>query len=176
MTDNENKQDEGVILEGEVISSSQTHYEQAKNALAKGDVEQSHALATNQDTPPEVLYYLAQSGDDEARVGVAQNTATPIQADEILAEDDYVEVRSELARKIARIIPNLNPDDANELQKHSINILNKLAEDKIPKVREIIATELKDTHKSTKRANSKISTRPRRIGYSTNFRIFTTTE
>ncbi|MCK5040750.1 MAG: DUF2336 domain-containing protein [Sphingomonadales bacterium] len=163
MSDDKNKPSEGVILEGEVIPNTDKKYEQAKSALAVGDAEQAHALASNKETPPEVLYYLAENGDDEARVGVAKNTATPMQADEILVDDEHAEVRMELARKIARIIPNLNPDDADELQKHSINILNKLAEDQLPKVREIIATELKETDKAPKELIIKLAHDPEEI-------------
>jgi uncharacterized protein (DUF2336 family) len=149
MSDNKSP-DEKIVLEGEILSETDNHYEQTKKALALGDVKQTHALATDENTQPEVLYYLAKNGDNEARVGVAKNTATPIQADEILVDDEYAEVRAELARKITRIIPNLRPEDANQLQKHSINILNKLAEDQLPKVREIIATELKATNQAPK--------------------------
>lgn len=163
MSNDKNSPVEGVVIEGEVLTSSDDQYEQAKGALTKGDAEQSHALATDKNTPPEVLYYLAQNGDDEARVGVAQNTATPIQADEILADDEYAEVRMELARKIARIIPNLNPSDADQLQIHSIKILNKLAEDQLPKVRQIIATELKDTKKAPKDLIIKLAHDPEEI-------------
>lgn len=140
----------GEVIEGEVLSSSNDHYERAKKALADGDVKQSHALAVDTNTPPEVLYYLADKGDDEARVGVATNTATPIQADEILADDPYADVREELARKISRIIPNLNPDETDQLREKSIEILNKLAQDQLPSVRAIIAEELKQADNAPK--------------------------
>ena len=150
MPDDKKTQKGAVVLEGGVVSPKNDHYERAKKALAEGNVEQSHALAIDTNTPPEVLYYLADKGDDEARVGVATNTATPIQADEMLADDPYADVRCELARKIARILPDLRPDEADQLREKSIDILNKLADDQLPKVREIIATELKQTNNAPK--------------------------
>lgn len=147
---NKKEQSGAPTIEGEVLPPKKGLYEDAKKALAKGDLNQSHALANNPKTPPEVLYYLAENGDDEARVGVAKNTATPMQADEILAQDEFAEVRMELARKISRILPDLRPGEADQLREKSIEILNILANDQLPKVRAIISNELKHSKNAPK--------------------------
>ena len=144
MADKENKEERDVLI-GEVIT-----YEEARNVLESGDQSSADKLAKNQDTPPEVLYYLADIGPDGVRAHVAANSATPYQADELLVDDPFDEVRIELARKIGRIIPDLKPGEASQLREHSIKILEKLAQDQLPKVREVIAQAIKSSDQAPK--------------------------
>ncbi len=118
-------------------------YDKAKNLLEKGSEKQRLNLASHKDTTPEVLYYLADDASAGVRKQIARNPSTPIQADAALVSDEDEEVRGELARKIARLVPGLNPDEQSTLRDSTIEILEKLASDQLPKIRAIIAEEIK---------------------------------
>src|SRR5690348_17253118 len=78
--------------------------------LEERNNEAREELAGRNDAAPEVLFFLASEGSIKARRAIARNTATPAHANRLLAEDTDEDVRSELARKIGRLIPNLPPD------------------------------------------------------------------
>jgi uncharacterized protein (DUF2336 family) len=118
-------------------------YEQARSALETEADSLHRQLATRADAPPEVLYYLAENGKPSVRALVAANAATPHKADLILSDDADDEVRCELARKIARLLPDLSCDDRIRLREATLSVLDKLAGDQLPKVRRILADELK---------------------------------
>ncbi|WP_417320015.1 DUF2336 domain-containing protein [Emcibacter sp.] len=120
-------------------------YEEAKTALELQKSKDKRLLAQLPETQPEVLYYLASDEDADIRRDVARNESTPIQADEILANDNDDEVRAELARKIARIFPDLSQHDQVQIRETAIDILEKLASDQFPKVRQIVSEELKSS-------------------------------
>ncbi|HEX4533856.1 MAG TPA: DUF2336 domain-containing protein [Rhizomicrobium sp.] len=101
------------------------------------------SLAASPDSAPEVLYYLATEGDARTRVAVAGNLATPAQANKILASDADEDVRIELARKIARLMPTLSPSENGRLCEMTIETLEQLAQDQLPRVRTILAEEIK---------------------------------
>jgi hypothetical protein len=90
-------------------------YEKAKEIAQKGSVDERRKLASREDLEPELLYYFATDEAPEVRREVADNDGAPLQADVILAKDENGEVRSELARKISRLIPNLSNDQADKL-------------------------------------------------------------
>jgi len=100
-------------------------------------------LASRTDAAPEVLFFLASEGSIKARRAIAQNAATPAHANRLLAEDTDEEVRSELARKIGRLIPNLPGDASEKMRALTIETLERLAEDQLPRVRHILAEEIK---------------------------------
>lgn len=138
--DNENKsQKRRPVLEGEIIT-----YDDAKTILIEGEVQDKLTLANKNEVSPEVLYYLAEDESPEVRVAVASNPATPIQADGILVEDTSDEVRMELARKIARLLPGITPTATHQLREQAIDILDKLAQDQVAKIRRIISEEIKE--------------------------------
>lgn len=118
-------------------------YEKARSALETEAESLHRQLATRPDAPPEVLYYLAENGKPSVRALVAANAATPHKADLMLTEDPDDEVRCELARKIARLLPDLSSEDRIRLREATIAVLEKLAADHLPKVRRILADELK---------------------------------
>ncbi|WP_321397106.1 DUF2336 domain-containing protein [Emcibacter sp.] len=120
-------------------------YEKARAALEKQKANDKKLLAQRPETQPEVLYYLASDQDAAIRRDVAGNESTPIQADEILANDNDNEVREELARKISRIFPDLSRHDQVQIREKAIEILEKLASDQFPKVRQIVSEELKSS-------------------------------
>jgi uncharacterized protein (DUF2336 family) len=100
-------------------------------------------LASRTDAAPEVLFFLASEGSIKARRAIARNTTTPAHANRLLAEDTDEEVRSELARKIGRLIPDLPEDASEKMRALTIETLERLAEDQLPRVRRILAEEIK---------------------------------
>lgn len=119
-------------------------YTDARELLEDQSAELRSNLAAREETQPEMLYYLASDPARDVRVKVAGNPSLPGQAFARLSEDDEDEVRGELAHKIGRLIPNLSDDEAVSLREYAIEALEKLAEDQVPRVRQIIAEEIKD--------------------------------
>lgn len=124
--------------------SDAARYEKARDALEQGADGKIKKLAGQAKTHPEMLYYLATNGDAETRCVVAANEATPIQADEILADDGLDDVREALALKIGRLLPDLPADARTDVGQKSLDILQKLASDELPKVRAIVAEAIKN--------------------------------
>ncbi len=120
-------------------------YEEARSALETHSETLSRELASREDAAPEMLYYLAQNGSNEVRALVAGNSATPIQADSLLAHDDDDEVRTQLARKISRLLPGLSEQEATKIREQTIKIIDTLAQDRLPRVRQIVAEEIKNS-------------------------------
>ena len=119
-------------------------YEKAREIAAKGSDEERRRLAENEDLEPEILYYFATDKSADVRKAVAVNRGTPLQADRILADDTDEGVRTELAHKIGRLVPELDPKENQRLAEMVIEILEVLARDELPRVRAIIAEELKN--------------------------------
>jgi len=111
--------------------------------LKKGSDVQREKLAARKDARPEVLYYLAEDKSADVRKEIARNPSTPPQANAILQHDENEEVRAELARKIGRLVPDMGAAEKEALREQAINILEVLAQDQLPKVRAIIAEEIK---------------------------------
>lgn len=118
-------------------------YETARDLAQDPDPKIRADLASRTDTQPEVLYFLAGDTQPEVRLAVAANPAAPGHADVLLAGDDNEEVRGELARKIGRLLPNLGPDKAARLRDMTLSTLHSLAQDQVPRVRAMLAEELK---------------------------------
>jgi uncharacterized protein (DUF2336 family) len=100
-------------------------------------------LAARRDVRPEILYYLAADALVEVRREIATNISTPRQADRLLVDDVDDEVRCELARKIARLAPALGPGAKDQVYKLTVEILDTLAHDELPRVRQIVSEEIK---------------------------------
>ncbi len=118
-------------------------YEEAREALEEKNNQDKHILASHSDTKPEILYYLATDQSAAVRRKIAANISTPHQANSVLLEDDDVEVRQELARKISRMLPDLGEDEVVKIREKVIEILETLANDQFPQVRRIISEEIK---------------------------------
>jgi uncharacterized protein (DUF2336 family) len=101
------------------------------------------ALAGREDAPPEALFYIATEGTAESRRAAAANLSTPAHANRILADDADDDVRAELARKIGRLIPNLPGDASEKVRSLTVDTLERLARDQLPRVRAILAEEIK---------------------------------
>ncbi|NVJ97716.1 MAG: DUF2336 domain-containing protein [Alphaproteobacteria bacterium] len=127
----------GVVLPATLTKEAE------QQILKDGSQDQKQALAKRTDARPEVLYFLAEDASPEIRRAIAQNPSTPIQAAEKLTSDEDEEVRSELARKIGRLVPGLEPGEQTALREKAISILESLAADQLPKVRAYVAEEIK---------------------------------
>jgi len=129
----------------DVVPVGSTDYTAQKDMLAAADLEARLQLARADDTRPEILYYLA--GDESAlvRQAVAANPATPMQADELLVDDADDEVRGDLALKIARLLPDMSHDEQEKVQELTFEMLRRLASDQLPRVRALLAEELKSS-------------------------------
>jgi len=100
-------------------------------------------LAGREDAAPEVLFFLASEGSLKARRAIAANKAAPPHANRILADDPEGDVRAELARKIARLLPDLPDDTSEKMRALTIETLERLARDQLARVRRILAEEIK---------------------------------
>lgn len=121
-----------------------TEYEKEKELARSGNVEDRLKLASDPKTFPEVLYFLAEDKDKAVRQAVANNAATPRQADMILTKDSNTDIRSDLAVKLARITPHLPSDQRQKLYQLTEEALGILAHDQVLRVRQILADALKD--------------------------------
>jgi uncharacterized protein (DUF2336 family) len=100
-------------------------------------------LAGRTDAGGDVLHYLAQEGATATRRAVAANAAAPAHTNRYLADDIDEDVRGELARKIARLMPGLSTREAAHIQKLTVETLERLAADQAVRVRAILAEEIK---------------------------------
>ncbi|HEY2069274.1 MAG TPA: DUF2336 domain-containing protein [Rhizomicrobium sp.] len=100
-------------------------------------------LAARADAAPEVLMFLATEGHSNARRAVAANPMSPPHANRLLAGDTDSEVRIELARKIGRLMPSLPKDGQSRMRVLTIETLEALAKDQLPRVRQVLAEEIK---------------------------------
>lgn len=119
-------------------------YEDARDLARHPDAAVRGRLASRPDVRPEVLYYLAADPVPDVRIEIAQNLATPPQANLILARDGDERVRCELAAKIGRLMPHLPAEVHNKLRDITIQVLEILARDELSRVRQIIADTLKE--------------------------------
>ena len=113
------------------------------NILKEHNEEQCRDLAAREDATPEALYYLAAEGSPMVRRAVAANRAAPAHANRHLADDTDDDVRVELARKIGQLLPNLPPEYTKRMRDLTIETLERLARDTLPRVRQALAEEIK---------------------------------
>ncbi|MCJ9428372.1 DUF2336 domain-containing protein [Kordiimonas marina] len=131
--------------------------EDERNILEKGSDDQRAELAARADARPEVLYYLAEDKAPKVRKLIAANPSTPMQAAEKLSDDEDDEVRAELARKIGRLVPGLKRGERNALREKAIKLLETLAEDQLPKIRAVVAEEIKSSDNVPKEIVDKLA-------------------
>lgn len=120
-------------------------YEEARASLESHAHNARMFLAGRPDVEPEILYYLSTDNAVEVRRLVAANPATPQQANKILTDDGDDDVRCELARKIGRLVPGLAPNEASRIRELAIEVMERLAHDSLPRVRAILAEEIKSS-------------------------------
>lgn len=100
-------------------------------------------LAGRGDAGADVLHHVAQKGAAATRRAVAVNPAAAARTNRLLADDESGEVRAELARKIARLLPGLSREENEYIRDLTFETLDKLAHDHLPRVRAMQAEEIK---------------------------------
>ncbi|MBT3557405.1 MAG: DUF2336 domain-containing protein [Rhodospirillales bacterium] len=118
-------------------------YEESRTIAASGTADKRQWLASQEGLQPEFLYLFATDEDEAVRVAVAGNDFTPLQADAILATDESEDVRVELAAKVSRLMPNLDPSGRDKVTEMVLEIVFLLAADRAVAVRHIVAEEIK---------------------------------
>ncbi len=131
------------VTGGEPVPAIKMSYEEARAALETHAHRARHFLAGQSEIEPEILYYLAGDQAVEVRRSVAANPATPQKANQVLARDSDDDVRCELAKKIGRLVPGLDPHEAHRVRELAIEVMERLANDSLPRVRAILAEEIK---------------------------------
>lgn len=119
-------------------------YERAKALAASPDASTRADLALRPETPPELLYYLADDDDPLVRRAVAYRAETPVQAASRLARDSDTDVRVLLSRKLARVLPHLTGPEHAAIRDLAHHALTMLAADQVVRVRAALAGALRD--------------------------------
>ena len=119
-------------------------YEEAKALASDGDIKVRQEVAEHPEAQPEILYFLATDKVSTVRAAIANNDATPRQADLLLTGDDDDDVRGQLASKISKLAPGLTDNEVDKIRRMTYEALEILARDQATKVRRIVAQTLKD--------------------------------
>ena len=120
-------------------------YTQAREKAQSADVKDRLSLAKEPQTNPEILYYLAESdADPRVRLAATKNTALPLQATPILAQDSDEDVRLALVQKLCTLLPHLDVDQQAQLYAFVVQALGTLALDEVLKVRVALSSAIKD--------------------------------
>ena len=101
-------------------------------------------LAAGAGTPPVTLLALAGDTAVTVRAAVAINPAAPMQVDRLLVGDPNPQVRTLLARKLARLIPSLTNPQREHLRQQALSMLGILVADETERVRAAVAEVVKD--------------------------------
>jgi len=131
------------LLRGLLLSASPDKRDEVLRQLEKRAREAQHELASLTDAGDDVLDFLAREGAPATRRAVAANIATPALTNRHLAEDGDDDVRAELAQKIGRLMPSLSKGEADHIRALTIETLERLAADQVPRVRAVLAEEIK---------------------------------
>ncbi len=118
-------------------------YAEAKRLAVDPDPAVRGALAARADVQPEVLVYLAEDEEPAVRRALAENEYAPRHADVLLARDDDDEVRVAISKKIARLAPQLGDEQRDWLRQLTVEVLEQVARDQLPRVRKILAHEIR---------------------------------
>ena len=105
--------------------------------------ELRQTLAHSPDADPRVLAFLAEEGSLAAQRAVAANPSALAETNAYLARSRDEEVRAELARKIARLLPGLTQAASEEVRQLTLETLQYLADDELPRIRAILAEGIK---------------------------------
>lgn len=119
-------------------------YEADKRRAAHPDPAVRGELAASRTARPEFLYLLASDESADVRRAIAANLRTPVQADALLARDPDEDVRADLARKVATVLPGLSAQERERAGALVLQVVSDLARDQAARVRGIVAEALKD--------------------------------
>lgn len=81
----------------------------------------------------------------------------PLTADAEFYDAVDENIRCQIARKIAALVPNLDEGIYERLQEYTVRVLHVLARDQLPRVRKIIAEELKSTPNAPREVVQKLA-------------------
>lgn len=123
--------------------SASVSYDEAVEILDKRDPDGMRVIAADEQAEPELLFYLAATGDDEIRSMIARNSGNHFKADEMLSDDDEPVVRGSLVGKLVDQLGEIDPKTADGSGNGLQDILRRLAEDQAVEVRRIVAQEVK---------------------------------
>lgn len=129
-------------LIGQVLKPKPADYEKDKETVQSDSARQRKQVALRQDSKPELLYFLAGDDDPNVRLAVAENPNTPAHAYQQMVDDDDEEVRTALAKKITRLLPELNDPAKDKVRMMTTEAIEALSRDQLPKVRAALAQEL----------------------------------
>lgn len=124
------------------MTAQDIDYETAKGLARSPDLSVRRRLASNPSIRAELLYFLATDKAAEVRRAIADNASTPRQADALLARDTDLGVRSGLARKLARLVPEMSQERRDQIERLTLEVMDTLARDQATEVREVLAQEL----------------------------------
>jgi uncharacterized protein (DUF2336 family) len=130
-------------MKGTVAHSASAQSKEVLRLLEQRTRQAQDELAGRTDAGDDVLDFLAREGAPATRRAVAANPAAPAHANRALADDACDDVRAELARKIARLMPGLSKREAEHIRALTIETLQRLAADQVPRIRAILAEEIK---------------------------------
>lgn len=119
-------------------------YETAKSLAVHGDAAARTRLAVAPGLQPELLYYLADDDDPAVRGAVVANPATPARAYARMARDPSETVRALLARRLARLLPEVQGEALTALRDMACHALEMLAIDQVARVRAALAGAIAD--------------------------------
>ncbi|HEV2675805.1 MAG TPA: DUF2336 domain-containing protein [Aliidongia sp.] len=114
-------------------------FDKAKALVRHGDPAVRRSVAADPQAAPELLFFLARDQSPQVRAAVAIHPKTPRQADLLLALDEQPEIRTLVAEKIAGQAHQLSSHDAAQLWQLTIRVLEALARDDLPWVRQLVA-------------------------------------
>lgn len=127
-------------------SKKQKLMESEEKRIAEGGKEKERlALARNEQSSQEILYYLAlHDPSKKVRKAVAENPSMPLQASSLLAKDKNQDVRYVIANRLVKILPELSQEKYSQLYAFAVQSLGMLALDEVLKIRKALSETLKD--------------------------------
>lgn len=132
----------------EILGINRRRYERQRRLLATGSATDRQQLAESVDTHPEVLYFLAKDENSSIRRAAALNKSMPVQASSLLANDKSDDVRLALAARLVELLPDLSTEKHGQLYAYAVQALGLLAQDEVVKIRQALASALKDHAKA----------------------------
>jgi uncharacterized protein (DUF2336 family) len=117
--------------------------DEALQLLEQREQSAQRELAERTDAGTDVLHYLAQNGAAATRRAVAANPAASAESNRLLADDPEDGVRLALAQKIGRLFPSLLDVEQKHLRDLTLETLERLSQDVLPRVRAMLAREIK---------------------------------
>ena len=123
---------------------SKSRAEQVEN-LKNAELKHRMALAKDEQTSREILYYLAEKDPEpKVREQVAKNKSMPPHVSPILAMDRDVDVRLALAGRLVDLLPHVSEDEQSQLYAFVVQALGTLALDEVLKIRKALFSTLRD--------------------------------